>query len=112
MKHTEYEGIKLRIGGMAFTWDDKKEAVNIRKHRVNFTEAASIFLDEHVFIDINSIDEYTGEERLEAIGSIYGDVIFMVYVERLTIDNEDIIRIISARDATREEEKLYAYGVA
>ena len=63
-------------------------------------------------IDINSIDDYTGEERLQAVGMVYGDVMFIVYVERVTVDNDDIIRIISARHATREEERYYAYGFA
>ena len=112
MRKMEHSEIKLVIDGMAFTWDDKKAAANIRKHGVRFSEAAAIFLDENVVIDINSIDDYTGEERLQAVGMVYGDVMFIVYVERVTIDNDDIIRIISARHATKEEERYYAYGLA
>lgn len=63
-------------------------------------------------IEINSVDEYTGEERLQAVGMVYGDIMYMVYVERVTVDNNDIIRIISARHATKEEERYYAYGLA
>ena len=112
MKKTEHAEIKLVIDGIAFTWDDKKAAANLRKHGVRFSEAAAIFRDENIVIDLNSIDDYTGEERLQAVGMIYGDVMFMVYVERVTMDNDDIIRIISARHATREEERYYAYGLA
>ena len=112
MRKTEHAEIKLVIDGIAFTWDDKKAAATIRKHGVRFSEAAAIFLDENVVIDINSIDDYTGEERLQAVGMVYGDVMFIVYVERVTVDNDDIIRIISARHATREEERYYAYGFA
>ena len=100
------------IDGIAFTWDDKKAAANIRKHGVRFSEAAAILRDENIVIDVNSIDDYTGEERLQAVGMVYGDVMFIVYVERVTMDNDDIIRIISARHATREEERYYAYGLA
>ena len=110
MKMTEHEKIKLREGGMSFTWNDRKAELNEKKHGVSFTEAAAIFFDENILIEINSIDKWTGEERLQAIGIVYGDVMFMVYVERITIDKEDVIRIISAREATRQEERKYDNG--
>ena len=59
MRKMEHSEIKLVIDGVAFTWDDKKAVANIRKHGVRFSEAAAIFLDENVVIDINSIDDYT-----------------------------------------------------
>ncbi len=98
--------------GILFTWDDKKAESNFRKHGVSFAEAAAIFLDENMWIEVNSYDEYTGEERLQAVGLVYGDIMYMVYVEHITLNNEDIIRIISARNATKEEEEFYAYGLA
>ena len=107
MRFTKYEEVKLREGGIAFTWDDRKAEANLRKHRVSFTEAAAIFYDIDIVIEINSVDEYTGEERLQALGMIYGNVMYMVYVERITVDNEDVIRIISARKATKREENVY-----
>ena len=107
MRFTEYEEVKLREGGIAFTWDDRKAEANLRKHGVSFTEAAAIFYDIDIVIEINSVDEYTGEERLQALGMIYGNVMYMVYVERITVDNEDVIRIISARKATKREENVY-----
>ena len=112
MKMTEHERLKFKFHGMLFTWNDEKAAANFRKHGVDFSEAAAIFLDDRAIIEINSIDKWTGEERLQAIGMVYGDIMYMVYVERITVDNKDIIRIISARDATKEEEKYYAYGIA
>lgn len=107
MREIEYEEVKLRQGGLAFTWDDRKAEVNRRKHGVNFTEAAAIFLDEDIVIELNSVDKWTGEERLNAIGLIYDEIMYMVYVERITVDNEDVIRIISARHATKQEERKY-----
>ena len=100
MRFTEYERVKWTLGGMLFTWDDRKAASNLKKHGVRFSEAAAIFLDDNISIEINSVDEYTGEERLQAVGMVYGDI------------NNDIIRIISARHATKEEEKYYAYRLA
>ena len=112
MRMIEYGKIKFEVNGILFTWDDKKAESNFRKHGVSFAEAAAIFLDENMWIEVNSYDEYTGEERLQAVGLVYGDIMYMVYVEHITLNNEDIIRIISARNATKEEEEFYAYGLA
>ncbi len=63
MKQTEHDEIKLSIGDMLFTWDDEKEKINIRKHKIDFKAAAAIFLDKDLVVEFNSVDEYTGEER-------------------------------------------------
>ena len=111
MKLIEKNEIKLRIDGMLFTWDDEKERINFRKHGIRFKTAASVFLDSYLYIESNSVDDYTGEERLNAIGAIGAETtIFVVYVERITVDNSDIIRIISARKTTKEERKRYVNG--
>ncbi|MBQ9389628.1 MAG: BrnT family toxin [Synergistaceae bacterium] len=111
MKYIENEEIKLELGGMLFTWDDEKERINIRKHKLDFASAASVFMDTYLFTESNSVDEYTGEERFDAIGAIGGQrLIFVVYVERVTTDDDDIIRIISARRAIKEERIKYVNG--
>lgn len=110
MREIEYEKVKLVKYGVAFTWNDRKAEVNFRKHGVSFTEAAAALFDENAVFEFNSIDKYTGEERLDVIGMVYGDMMYMVYVERVTVDNDDIIRIISARRATKQEEKIYDNG--
>ena len=111
MKQVEHDEIKLRLGGMLFTWDDEKEKINIRKHGIDFKTAASVFVDSYLYIENNSIDEYTGEERFDAVGSIGGrKLLFVVYVERITINGNDIIRIISARKAEKEERIRYVNG--
>ena len=111
MKHIESGEIKLELGGMLFTWDDEKEKLNIRKHGIDFKTAASVFIDSYLYIESNSIDEYTGEERFDVIGMIAGDkAIFVVYVDRITAGGNDIIRIISARKAEREERMRYVNG--
>ena len=110
MKRVEHEEIKLRLGDMLFTWDDEKEKINIRKHGIDFKEAAAVFIDKDAIFEFNSVDEYTGEERWDAIGWMKGPMYFVVYVERFTQGNDDIIRIISARLATRKEKKRYFDG--
>ena len=110
MKQIEPDGIKLRLGDMLFTWDDEKERINIRKHGVDFKAAARVFVDEDVLLEYNSVDEITGEERWDAIGIFDAGILFVVYVDRIIIDDNDIIRIISARYAERKEKKRYVNG--
>lgn len=112
MKQVEHEEIKLQLGGMLFTWDDEKERINIRKHGVDFRTAASVFLDGDIVLEENSVDIYTGEIRMEAIGATTGlnRLYFVIYVERMTSGNNDIIRIISARRAEKKERIRYVNG--
>ncbi len=85
---------------LEFEWDEEKYAVNIWKHNVKFEEAAEVFFDELYQIGDASIDE---EARLFIIGfSFRHNLLYTVYVER-----GERIRIISARSATKEEEKFY-----
>ena len=107
MEHNE---IKLRLGNVFFTWDDEKEKINIRKHGIHFASAAAVFFDDGAVYEFNSVDEITGEERWDVIGWIIGKLMFVVYVERVTIDGNDIIRIISAREAVKEEKIRYVNG--
>ncbi|MBR0257463.1 MAG: BrnT family toxin [Synergistaceae bacterium] len=108
MKLIEHAEIKLELDGMLFTWDDEKERINIRKHGIDFTAAAAVFFDDYATYEYNSVDNVTGEERLSVTGWLAGKVMFVVYVERVTVGDEDIIRIISAREATRKEKMRYA----
>lgn len=70
MKLIEHAEIKLELGGIFFTWDDEKEKINIRKYGLDFKTAASVFLDDDAVLEDNSVDEHTGEIRMDAIGSI------------------------------------------
>lgn len=92
---------------MLFTWDDEKERSNFHKHRIHFKAAAAVFTDTDAIFENNSVDEYTGEERFDVIGFFEGGIMFVVYVERITTDDNDIIRIISARFADRKEKRRY-----
>ena len=84
-----------------FEWDDKKSKLNQKLHGIAFEDAKFVFNDPQKIIlpDLyHSIDE----DRWLAIG-IVRRVLFVVFTER----NENIIRIISARVATKAEEELY-----
>lgn len=83
-----------------FEWDAKKAAHNERKHRVSFEEATTVFEDP--LADV--IDDLVHPERLILVGlSANARLLFVVYVEK----KHETIRIISAREATRYEQKAH-----
>ena len=96
--------IRHEIGGQIFVWDKAKAESNKIKHGITFEEAVSVFLIEGAeeFEDEEHSDD---EERLIVIGlSKELRVLTVVHCWR---ENGDVIRIISARKATRLERKLW-----
>ena len=88
---------------MKFEWDLKKEALNIKKHKVAFSEAASVFFDDKAIAEID-LDHSAHEDRFKVIGfSSNLNLLFVVFVERY----KKSIRIISARKATKSEKSKY-----
>jgi len=87
-----------------FEWDERKNAANKRKHRVSFEEAATIFVDENALL-IADPDHSESEERFVLLG-ISAALRILVVCHCYRHDN-DVIRIISARRATRTEGLRY-----
>lgn len=89
---------------MQYTWDPNKAAANLRKHRVSFEEAVTVFDDTNLLAEV---DTARGEYRLNVIGwSSHGRMLFVVSCEI----QDDQVRIISARKATRAEARKYDEG--
>ncbi|SEA04411.1 BrnT family toxin [Alkalimonas amylolytica] len=86
---------------MHFEWDDAKNLVNIRKHGIDFADVTDIF--NHPMLAMPDKREEYGEERWIAIGWIHALIGVVVYTER----QGDVIRIISARKATKYEVRRY-----
>lgn len=89
---------------LLFEWDEAKNRGNIRKHGVSFEEAQTVFLDDHAirFYDPDHSDD---EDRFLMMGISSKSRILIVchcYMER-----DRIVRIISARKATRSEARHY-----
>jgi uncharacterized protein len=88
-----------------FEWDEDKARANLRKHGISFDEAATLFLDV-ASVTIPDPDHSTGEQRYVDIGSSEkGRVLVVVYTER-----RGNIRIISCREATPLERRVYEEG--
>jgi len=90
---------------LQFEWDFKKSQSNKRKHKITFEEATTIFGDP-LSITIHDPAHSIGEDRFITIGiSVNNQLIVVVHTDR-----NDIIRIISARKATRNERSQYEQG--
>jgi uncharacterized protein len=93
---------------MKFEWDDEKARSNIAKHQVSFELAKRVWDDPLVFVGLD--DVVNGEQRWRAVG-IVGSVMLLVVIHAYPDKNNDErIRIISARQATRQERKYYEQG--
>ena len=88
---------------MRVVWDDAKNRGNQRKHGVSFEEASVLFTRGDDYLEIFDEAHSDEEDRFIAVGPIGRGVILVVYTER----DEDTVRIISARWATKREMGLY-----
>ena len=90
---------------MQFARDPKKAASNLRDHKVTFEEASSVFGDS-LAITFDDPDHSEGESRLLTFGlSEQGRLLVVSHMER-----RGVLRIISARRATRAERRIYEEG--
>ena len=90
---------------MKFEWDTKKSVTNARKHRISFNEAASVFGDP-LAITFPDPHHSKDEIRFLVFGvSKFNKLLVVSYTERL-----DTVRIISAREATGYERRIYEDG--
>jgi len=88
-----------------FSWDERKNRANRRKHGVSFETAALVFLDPFVIFEQDR--DVDGEPRWRAIGRIQGQILLMVAHTYEEEDGDEAIRIISARRAAVEEGEAY-----
>lgn len=88
---------------MLFEWDTHKDKVNREKHGLSFDEVTELFTAGTDFLEIYDEEHSDEENRLIAIGPIRTGVVVVVYTER----EENVIRIVSARRATRKELELF-----
>ena len=91
--------------GLEFEWDEAKATLNLRKHGVAFAEASTIFVDP-LAVTISDLLHSEGEVRFLLLGlSKAGRLLVVSHVDR-----GERIRIISARDANRQERREYEHG--
>ena len=88
---------------MLFEWDENKNITNMEKHGIDFNDAITIFDDDDRIETSDNRNNY-GEERLQVIGQAKPGVLFVVFTWRR---NNSILRMISARTASKNERRLY-----
>ena len=89
---------------ISFDWDDNKNKINISKHHVSFEEASTVFYDENALVR-DDPDHSEAEDRFLILG--FSASANMLIVSHCYREDDNIIRIISARRATKNETKQY-----
>jgi uncharacterized DUF497 family protein len=86
---------------MKFEWDENKNSENIRKHRIDFNDVVEIF---HGPMIVNLDDRFDyNEDRLIGVGFMENMITIVVFIEK----DADVIRIISARKANKNETRHF-----
>ena len=88
---------------MRVTWDRAKNRSNKKKHGISFEEASELFRSGVDYLEIFDDAHSDDEDRFIAIGPIRRGLVLVVWTER----DEDVVRIISARWATRSEQSIF-----
>jgi uncharacterized DUF497 family protein len=86
-----------------FIWDESKNSRNRKRHGVSFEQASTLFARGNEYLDIFDEAHSYDEDRFIAIGPISRGIVLVVYTE----EEDDVVRIISARFATKREAELY-----
>ena len=96
------------MSDLSFEWDPRKAAANAAKHGVTFEEASTVFADDFALI-IDDPEHSRTEDRSIILGlSANARMLVVVHCERSTpLGKAIVIRIISARKATRAESQDY-----
>ncbi len=92
------------MNSIEFTWDNKKNEINKKKHKISFEEAKTVFYDTEALI-IDDPEHSEQEDRFIILGlSKKANLLVVCHCYR---EADSFIRIISARKATATEEKYY-----
>ncbi|MFQ5639425.1 MAG: BrnT family toxin [bacterium] len=88
---------------MKFRWDEAKRKANLVQHGFDFADAELVFSGTTFTFEDDRFDY--GEQRFISIGMLYGTVVVIAHTE-----SNHVIRVISMRKATRNEQKIYFKG--
>ncbi|MBU0559909.1 MAG: BrnT family toxin [Bacteroidetes bacterium] len=89
---------------ISFQWDQRKNLANIKKHRISFEEAKTVFYDENARV-IPDPEHSANEDRFIILG--FSSNLKLLIVVHTYKENDEVIRIISVRKATKSESKYY-----
>jgi uncharacterized DUF497 family protein len=92
------------MSSLRFEWDPKKAAANLRKHKVSFEDAKTIFSDERALL-IDDPDHSEDEDRFILLG--LSSSLRLLVVAHCYRSDGNVVRIISARKADPDEQSKY-----
>ena len=95
---------------MKYEQDDGKYDLNVKQHGIRFEVAKGVFADENALEVYDKSHSSLTEKRFNIIGISEAGILFVVFCER-DAENEEVIRIISARKATKTEKDGYERGI-
>jgi uncharacterized protein len=90
---------------MLFEWDENKNKINRKKHGISFELACLLFRDPLTLSELD--DRFNDQHHWRSIGQIDNKWFVAAHTQRKTNYGEEIIRIISAREATARERQRY-----
>lgn len=91
-----------------FGWDPRKREHTLEARGIDFHDAATVFDDIHTRYVFDRVDPKTGEERTRAIGpSRDGTLLVVAFADRVDNEGNELIWIISAREAEKHEREAY-----
>ena len=100
--------VVISLDTLNFEWDEHKNEINKKKHGLSFETATEVFYDELAIL-FDDPDHSDDEERFLIIGMLKSSKICIV--SHCYRDNDNVIRLISARMATKSEIRYYQEGV-
>ena len=98
-----YRFFDIDLDKASFEWDEEKDHLNFQKHGIHFKTAVKVFLDPEKMI--REDEEHPEEVRFDILGRV-GKVLFVVCAFR----EQNTVRMISARIATKPEKARYEHG--
>lgn len=91
-----------------FGWDENKNRLNLKKHGITFEEASTVFFDDNAIL-FDDPAHSVEEDRFILLGM--SETAKLCVVCHCYRESDTVIRIISARQATRREENRYVKGI-
>ncbi len=95
------------MGDLRFEWDESQARSNQAKHGVSFDEASTVFGDPHALVIVDP-DHSIAEERFIILG--LSEKLRILVAVHCFREKETVVRLISARKATRNETRNYGIG--
>ena len=98
----------LSLETKTFSWSNDKNRENVKKHGLSFQEAAPVFLDPYLIIRHDETHSTMNETRWKGIGVLNNELLLAVI---FTEESENVVRLISAREASRKEKEHYRENI-